>query len=257
MNNGHHTFRPSKFPRRALAALTALALFSSCAHREGQVAPIPMPAASGDHVDIQGVQVTASAYTDSDQAETAFGFDIVGAGLLPVRVGLDNQSTTVVKVNPQQTFLIDMDGQAWPILSAEQAYNRAAKAVELGTITGEAAKSAVLLGTAGAIGSFALAVVLSRGIATPVAQGAIAGASLGALTGGTDAVYGLENKVRGDLSRKALRNQRIQPGEMAYGVLFFPARDEARGARNVRLALELDGYPQIATLPLKIPPAPR
>lgn len=253
MKHAHPPAVHRELSKRIVAAVTALVLSSSCAHREGQVAPIPMPVTSGDHIDVQGVKVTASAYTDADQAETAFGFDIVGAGLLPVRIGVDNQSATVVKVNPQQTFLIDMDGQAWPILTAEQAYNRAAKAVELGTITGDAATSAALLGTAGAIGSFALAVVLSRGIATPVAQGAIAGASLGALTGGTDAVYGLENRVRSDLAHKALRNQRIQPGEMAYGVLFFPARDEARGARSVRLTLELDGYPQIVTLPLKLP----
>lgn len=237
--------------RKCLAALLACTLLNACAHREGQVAPIPMPGLSDDHVDVQGVRVTAVAYTDEDQAETAFGFDILGAGLLPVRVGVDNQSLTVVKVNPQQTFLIDLDGQAWPILTAEQAYNRAAKAVELGVITTEGAKSAALLGTAGAIGSFALAVVLSRSVATPVIQGATAGAALGAITGGSDAMSGLENKVRSDLSRKALRNQQIQPSEMAYGVLFFPARDEARGARNVRLGLELDGYPQTVTVPLK------
>ncbi|QSA96775.1 hypothetical protein [Methylococcus sp. EFPC2] len=248
------TSPPPTAIRRALAALLAGAFLYACSPQRDKLAPLPLPSSQNDHVDVQGALISASPYIDPRQAEAAFGFDIRGAGLLPVRFALDNRSNTVIRINPQQTFLIDLDGQAWPVLSTEQAYNRVARAQELGTVALGSAQGAGLLGAAGLATGFAISVVTGHLSGTPLAQGAAAGVLLGALTGGSDANYELENQVREDLARKSLRNQLVQPGELAHGVLFFPGQDEARTARGLRLSLDLDGYPQIVTLPLKVPP---
>jgi len=243
-----------------LVAVLAASLIASCTPFDERVPPVPLPSTEFDHIDIQGAQVTAQAYLDPKQAQAAFGFDIRGAGLLPVRVALDNQSFSVVRINPQQTFLVDRIGQAWPVLTADQAYNRINRKVELAEMGKSAGKSAVLLSAAGAATGFGLSVILGSAIGTPVAQGAAAGAAVGAITGSTDALNGLEAKIRQDLVRKTLRNQRVQPGELAYGVLFFPGKEEARSAQSLRLSIELDSYPVSVNLPLKQPapysPAP-
>jgi hypothetical protein len=242
---------------QALGAPLAAAILAACAPYGERIAPIPLPYSRSDHIDIQGAQVAAQAYVDPRQAETAFGFDIRGAGLLPVRFALDNRSDSVVRVNPQQTFLIDVDGQAWPVLTADQAYNRISRAVEFQEIGKEAGKSAALIGAAGAVTGFALGVLLGEGVGKTTLQGVEVGAPVGAFFGGTDAAYGLETKIRQDLAAKSLRNQRIQPGELAYGVLFFPGKEEARTARSLRLSIELDSYPQVVSLPLnRVTPAP-
>jgi hypothetical protein len=239
---------------RAISALLAASLLSGCAPPGGRIAPIPLPSSPGDHAEMQGAIFTAVAYTDPKQAESAFGFDARGAGLLPVRISVDNRSNSVIRLNPQQTFLIDYNNQAWPVLTSEQAFNRISKSVELETMALGGVQSAGLLGTAGAISGFALSVILSRGMATPIAQGAAAGASIGAVTGATDALYSMEAKLRQELSSRTLKNQRIQPGDLAYGVMFFPGHDEARSARTLRLNLEIDSYPEVITLPLRPPP---
>ncbi|HUL11349.1 MAG TPA: hypothetical protein VLU73_04160 [Methylococcaceae bacterium] len=235
---------------QTLAACLTVSL-AACAPYGERVAPVPLPSPRSDHIDIQGALLTAQPYPDPQQAEAAFGFDIRGAGLLPVRFSLDNRSDSVVRINPQQTFLIDLDGQAWPVLTADQAYNRISRAVEFQEIGKAAGKSAALIGAAGAVTGFALGVLLGEGVGKTTLQGVEVGTSVGAFFGGADAVYGLETKIRQDLAAKSLRNQRIQPGELAYGVLFFPGQDEARTARSLRLSIELDSYPQVVNLPLK------
>lgn len=225
-------------------------MLASCTPYGERIAPIPLPSLHGNHIDIQGAQLAAQPYVDPKQAEAAFGFDIRGAGLLPVRLALDNQSGSVVRINPQQTFLVDGEGQAWPVLTQDQAYNRISRAIEFREIARGAGKSATLMGAAGAVTGFALGVLLGEGVGKTTLQGIEVGTPVGALFGGGDAVYGLEAKIRQDLLAKTLRNQRVQPGELAYGVLFFPGSEEARSARSLRLGIELDSYPQVVNLPL-------
>ena len=84
------------FPRTTLglSGLLALALLlASCGHAHGpRVTPIALPSAKSRGVNVQGAQVQASPYADRDQAETAFGFDIRGAGLFPVRFTLSTRA---------------------------------------------------------------------------------------------------------------------------------------------------------------------
>ncbi|HYE35098.1 hypothetical protein [Methylocaldum sp.] len=251
---------PNFIPVRRWALLMMCALLVSCMTYEDRIPPVPLPSSNGDHVDVEGARVAAQAYADPEQAEQAFGFDIRGAGLLPVRLVIDNQSASVVKVNPQQTFLVDRDGQAWPLLTGEQAHNRLASAVQFGVMARNAGQAAAWGGGAGALTSFAIGLILDGGLgggfSNNLLEHATVGAGVGAIVGGGQDSQGLEDRIRRDLIKKSLRNQRLQPGELAYGYLFFPGKEEARSAKTLRIGLELDGYPQVANLPLK-PPAPR
>ncbi len=261
--------------RRALVLICAL--LASCTTYDDRIPPVPLPALSRNHADVNGARVAAEAYADPDQAERAFGFDIRDAGLLPVRLIIDNQSTSVVMVNPQQTFLIDREGQAWPLLTGEQAYNRVASAVHVGTLVGNASRGGVWGASAGALTSFAIGLILGGGLSNNLAEDAAFGsplwvemmrtlrlsnnlaehaafgAGVGAFVGGRQDTLGLEDRIRRDLISKSLRNQRLQPGELAYGYLFFPGKDEARSASALRIGLELDGYPEVVSLPLRPP----
>ena len=239
---------------RQISTVLLTALLTACATQHDRIVPLPLPTSQNDHIDVQGASLTATPYIDPKEAEAAFGFDVRGAGLLPVRIAIDNQGSSVVRIDPQQTFLIDKEGQAWPVLTSEQAYNRAHRAMELQEIAAGSGKSAALLGVAGGLTGFALSVILSRGVGTPLAQGILAGASLGAVTGGVEAEYALESKIRRDLATKTLRNQRIQPGQLAYGMLFFPGQNEVQSAEGLRIGLDFDSYPQVLNLPLKPPP---
>ena len=69
--------------------------------------PLQTPAAYPNNVEIEGCQIGAKAFDDATEAKEAFGFNILGAGLLPVQVVLDNQGPHPIEIVGQQTFLED------------------------------------------------------------------------------------------------------------------------------------------------------
>lgn len=240
--------------RRSLVRLglvTAVMVMLACSTYQMRFPPVPLPAQMGNSINLQGTQMAARAYVDADEAEKAFGFDIRGAGLMPVSFAVDNRSRNVVRINPQQTFLIDQKGMAWPLLTSDQAQARVADSVKLGETLKSGALSALMGASTGAITGFAIGLVLQDGFG-PMLNKAGVGAGAGALLNGPDA-HDLELRIRKDLANRSLRSQRVQPGDLAQGYLFFPGQDEAEGATSLRLGLELDGYPEIATLPLAMP----
>ena len=246
-------FRQVKTPAR-FAPVLLLTGMLACSTYHQKIPPVPLPGYAANSVNVEGALLAALAYPDPDAAETAFGFDIRGAGLLPVRLVIDNRSHNVIKVNPQQTFLIDRQNQAWPLLTSNQAQSRVASSVALGETLKSGVAGALLGGATAAISGFAIGLVLQNGYG-PLGNTAAAGAGAGAFFGGGSDPQALENRIRQDLNGKSLRNQRLQPGELAQGYLFFPGLEEAESAVALRLGLELDGYPQVVNLPVAAPPA--
>ncbi|KFI22775.1 hypothetical protein [Nitrosococcus oceani] len=220
----------------------------ACATYGERVAPVPFPEAQSDHVDVDGAKVVARAFANNKEANQAFGFDIRGAGLFPIRFVIDNQSPLAARVRADQTFLVDDQGQAWPLLTAEQAYQRVRSHVELGETAKGASKPAALLGAAGALAGMAIGIVTGQNIGEITAKGAAAGAAAGALYGGTKRHGELDQQIRQDLLRESLRNERIRPGELAYGYLFFPGKEEAHSAKALRLGLKLGEKSHIVTM---------
>jgi hypothetical protein len=225
-------------------------LLTGCSTYGDRVAPVPLPALSVGRVDVKGAQVVATSYLEEKNAKAVFGFDIRGAGLLPVRLVIDNQSGKMVSLQPQQTFLIDNIGQAWPLLSSDQAYRRVSSDVEIGETLKGVVKPSVLMGAAGAVAGFAIGVISGQNLADTTAKGAIVGASAGGLYGGAKAHEAYGQQIRNDLVRQSLRNKQVLNSELAYGYLFFPGRDEAQSAKALRLGVLIGDELQVITIPL-------
>ena len=232
--------------------LTMLFVLAGCSTYSHRVAPIDLPTTASGAMNVEGVRITAKAYLDPSVAKERFGFDIRGAGILPVQVVLDNQSGRSVMVDPAQTFLIDQEGRAWPLLSLQEAYNRTQSHVEMGETVKGTAKPAVLLGAAGALVGLAVGIVSGRDIGENVAKGAAIGATAGALSGGASGYESAAEKVRKDLSERSLRNRSIAPGHLAHGFLLFPGKDEAKSISKLRLSLKIGDHEKVIELPVRV-----
>lgn len=235
---------------RVLVPLLLLALAAGCATYGERVAPVPLPETDPQAITVDGAQVVAQAYLEPQQAEKALGFDARGAGLLPVRFVVDNGSHGVVRLRPEQTFLLDGEGNAWPLLTSEQAYKRVRAHVGAGETVAEAGEATFLGGAAGAVAGLAIGVLSGRNVAENVGKGAVVGGAAGALGGGASRYGELDREIRNDLEQKGLRIQRVPKGELAYGYLFFPGKEEAESARALRLGLKVGDRAQVVELPL-------
>lgn len=236
-----------------LVATLSLILFASACTYQDRVAPLNLPDATRGVTLGNGLKVAAEAFTDAKKAEQTFGFNAHGAGLLPVQITFQNDGTETVYVNAEQTFLLDQNNKAWPILSLEKTYQRTQGHVEVGEIAKETGKPALLLGAAGAIAGAAISIVTGENVGQSAGKGAVIGAAAGALLGGAKGYAAGGDKIRDDLASKRLSSGPILPNQIAYGVLFFPGmgKDEAQGATELRLALTIGKQTQIVRLPLR------
>jgi hypothetical protein len=223
-----------------LAALVAVP--TACTYRD-RVAPIRLPETAANMVEINGLRVSAQAYTEGEAAEAVYGFDARAAGLLPVQVTFQNDGSLPVSVNPDQTFLIDNRQNAWPILSKEKTYERTRSFVDIGETAKGTAKPALLLGAAGALAGAAIGIVTGNNVGEAMGKGAVIGAAAGAIGGGANAYVESGRRISEDLAGKTLTNRAIQPGQIAYGTIFFPGTtgSEAENAHELRLSLTF-GY---------------
>jgi len=226
-------------------------MLNSCSYQD-RVAPLELPEASSRAVTVDnGLKLVATAFVSKKSASDAFGFDIRKAGLLPVQVTFQNDGSKTVTVVPEQTFLVDNKNEAWPVASLDRTYERTKGYVEVGETLSGAAKPATLLGVAGAVAGMAVAIISGKNVGEGTGKGAVAGAALGALIGGASRYDTAKKQIRSDLAGKTLQNEEILPGQIAYGVLFFPGLPaEAQSAKELRLALTVDGTRQIVRLPL-------
>ena len=171
------------------------------------------------------------------RAKETFGFDIRGAGMLPVQIIFDNQGPHSLKIVPEQTFLQDEKGNLWPVLEDQMAYERATRYAQTKQIFKEGAYTGFLGATAGAIIGAAVGIVAGQGVGSALGKGAALGAAAGATLGGAKA-YASDQAPRAiinDLNQKSLENKAIKPNSLAFGFIFFPG--EAPSAKLLRLQL--------------------
>jgi hypothetical protein len=218
--------------------LCALLLTAGCASSY-KVQPLPFKAPSNypNSVTVDGVVLGAQAFVQPDAARKAFGFNIRAAGMLPVQLVFDNQSTHSVEVEADQTFLEDQQGNLWPILSSNIAYERATKYAQTKETFKEGTYKGFLGAAAGSIIGAAIGIVTGKDIGTAVGKGAAVGAAAGATIGGAQG-YNSDDARRAivqDFRDKSLQNKSIEPQTLAHGILFFPG--EATSAKKLRLKL--------------------
>lgn len=245
MRHGDHLHRCM------LAVVMALIIvLAGCSTYGERVAPVPLPSPQNGATDVDGAHILARAFVDPKAAEQAFGFDIRGAGLLPVQFVIDNQSGQTIAVQSQQTLLIDQQGNAWPLLSAARAQERVQSTVTPGESIKAGAKTSLLTGLAGAVAGAAIGIVTGSNVGFSAGKGAAAGAAIGAIGGGASRYSSVGQDVRRDLEQNSLENRVITNGELAHGYLFFPGEDEARTAQSLRLSLRIGQATHIVNIPV-------
>lgn len=222
----------------------------SCAYQD-RVQPVSLPDSSPNSIRINGLKLSATPYANPEKAKKAFGFDIRDAGLLPVQLVFQNDGTDVIDLIGDQTFLIDNQNRAWPVISSERTYERVKKHVDIGETMAGTAKPGLLLGAAGAVAGLAVGIITGENIGEYAGKGAVIGGTAGVLGGGAKGWQDARGKIKQGLRDQTLKNQEIMPGQIAYGMIFFPGyEEEAQSTAWLKLTLSFSGDPRPVTLPL-------
>jgi len=230
------------YSRKAAVVAIVFAFIAGCG-TSYQAKPLPFKAPSSyeNAIEVAGATIAAQGYANPQEAKETFGFDIRGAGMLPVQIIFDNQGPHSLKIVPEQTFLQDEKGNLWPILEEQFAYERATKYTQTKQVFKEGAYVGFLGATAGAIIGAAVGIVAGTGVGSAIGKGAAVGAAAGATLGGVKGYTSdaAPRAIINDLNRKSLENKPVKPNSLAFGFIFFPG--EAPSAKLLRLQLtELD-----------------
>ncbi|MEW6602341.1 MAG: hypothetical protein AB1499_15320 [Nitrospirota bacterium] len=217
--------------------IALLLLYACSTTYEAKPLPFKAPSSYPNAMEVSGTEIAAKAYVDPSEAKDAFGFDVRGAGMLPVQVVFDNKGTHSLEIDPSLTFLEDAEGNLWPILERNMAYERATKFTQTKEIFKEGAYHGFLGAAAGALIGGAIGIVSGENLGSAIGKGAAAGTAIGGVIGGTKGAVSKEasRAVMEDLRQKSLQTKAIEPRTLAYGFIFFPG--EAKSAKQIRLKI--------------------
>lgn len=230
----------------------ALSLFGCSTAYKAKPLPFKTPSNYPNATDVAGGTIAAKAYSDPEEAKEMFGFDIRGAGMLPVQVVFDNKGDRNIEIDGGQSFLEDARGNLWPILPSEMAYERASRFAQTGEVFKEGAYQGVLGAAAGAVIGAAIGIVTGSNVASALGKGAAVGAAAGATMGGVKG-YASDDPGRvviRDLRQKSLQSKPIPPKTLAYGILFFPGEATSVKELRIRLVEKEGGAGYMVKLPL-------
>jgi hypothetical protein len=237
--------------KRCFTALLAVLMLAGCSTYERKVVPFRMPDAYPNATKVAETTIAAKSYDNKEEAAAAFGFDILGAGILPVQVIFDNTGNHSLEIVAGKTLLVDEENNLWPILDQQMAYDRLAKATELGRVAPEAGKGALLAGAAGAVIGAAIGIVTGQNVGAAAGKGAAVGAAAGATMGGAKGMgdSDVRGQIRDDLQNRSLSAKLITPGQVAHGFIFYPG--EARKPRELRISIKATDTGKVYPLTLK------
>jgi hypothetical protein len=227
--------------KTGFALLLAVLVLGACTTYERKVVPFKMPESYSNAAKIGGATIAAKAFDSKEEATTAFGFDILGAGILPVQVIFDNTGNHSLEIVTSKTFLVDEENNLWPILDQGMAYDRLNKATELGRVVPEAGKGGLLAGAAGAVIGAAVGIVTGSNVASAAGKGAAVGAAAGLTMGGAKGMADSDvgGQIREDLQNRSLSARAISPNQVAHGFIFYPG--EAKKPKELRISIrEMD-----------------
>ncbi len=225
---------------------------AACTKYERQVVPFKLPSSLPNAVQAADTIIAARSFDSKDEASAAFGFDIKGAGILPVQVMFDNRGNHPLEIVPSQTFMVDESDQVWNILDQKLAYDRLAKKTELGQVMPEGAKYGALAGLAGGVIGAAIGIVSGQNVGAAAGKGAVLGGAAGLTIGGAQGLdnQDVQTKIGEDLKTRSLERRAIKPKELAHGFIFFPG--EAKKGKELRLQLRAIDTKELYSLILKL-----
>lgn len=226
-----------KYLKRLVAILIILTVTASCTFYESREVAFRPPDQYANVQMIAGASLAAESYGDKARAKNVFGFDIRGAGLMPIQVVIENRGNVRLELIPDQTFLVDQSGGYWQLLARRTAYQRVEDSTEFGTITKGAGRTAMLGAGVGALVGLAVGVLGRGNVGEDIGRGALVGATGGAIAGGVNAGTSgdAERQIARDLANKELVNRIVEPGTLASGFLFFPGEAPGGGKLQVQL----------------------
>lgn len=239
--------------KKFICILIIAAHLSACATYESRSVSFRPPQDYSNTQNVSGLLVGAEGFSDRKAAEDAFGFDILGAGVLPVQVAMDNNSGQGVEVVAGQTFLIDAANRYWKVLSNREAVERVEKATQTGAIGKGAGKGAAFGAAAGALLGLAIGIVSGRDVGSAVLKGGVLGGAGGAVIGGAgkaDDDRERQYKIADDVREKGVEGKVMTEGALASGFIFFPG--EAETANELRLQVKFRNTGRLQTLNLKL-----
>ena len=237
--------------RSVLVVTLSIALLAACTSYKQQVVPFKMPSAYPNATAVADATIAAKAYDTKEEASAAFGFDIRGAGILPVQVIFDNTGNHPLEILVDKTLLVDVEDNLWPILEERMAYDRLSQKTELGKVAPEAAKGGLLAGAAGAVIGAAIGIVTGTNVGSAAGKGAAVGAAAGITMGGAKGLTDSEvqYQIREDLQKRSLEKRAVAPHEVAHGFIFFPG--EAKAPKELRLTIRTTDTKQVYPLIMK------
>lgn len=183
-----------------------------------------MPSVYGNAVRMDKTIAGAEVFNNSSADKIIFGFDIHGAGMLPVQVVFENTGYVDYTVVVDQTFLEEINGNMWEALSGDIAKARATQHAQDKKALKEAGKKGVIAAAIGAVTGAIIGTLTRDSIGKSAGTGAAVGAGTGAIYG---AVKALE---KNDEEQKSLKNYKntliehkpVRAGCITRGFLFFP-----------------------------------
>lgn len=238
--------------QRMMSTVLFLSLMVGCSTYKSQEVSFKPPTAYAGMQMVAGAQVAAEAFSDPARAKEIFGFDIRGAGLMPVQVVIDNTGTSGLDIVPAQTFLVDASGSYWNLLDNRTAYQRLEKNSDYADIARGAGKGSFLGAAGGAIIGAAIGIVSGENVGSAAAKGAALGAAGGAVIGGAQGGSSGDagRQISRDLASKQLENRTIRAGSLGRGFLFFPG--EATSAKELRIQFKLANSLAVQTVILPL-----
>jgi hypothetical protein len=235
----------------AVLAVLTMACLAACTTYERQVVPFKMPGAYPNATAVADATIAAKAFDSKEEAAAAFGFDIRGAGILPIQVIFDNTGSHPLEILTDKTLLVDEENNLWPILDERMAYDRLSKKTELGRVMPEAAKGGLLAGAAGAVIGAAVGIVTGQNVAAAAGKGAAVGAAAGVTVGGAKgyADSDVRQQIQEDLQHRSLQKRAVAPREVAHGFIFYPG--EAKKPKELRISIRAVDTNQVYSLILR------
>jgi len=224
-----------KMIKTLTVALVIISQIAGCTSYKSQYVSFRPPEAYANKQEVGGVSVGGEGYLGVAEAEDAFGFDIRGTGLIPFQLVMDNKSGNTLQIVTEQTFLLDAEGNYWPVVANQVAVDRIEKSTQFAALAKGAGAGALWGAAGGAILGAAIGIATGQNVGKAAGAGAAVGGAGGAILGtGKEAVStDRPTRILNDIRSKGLENKTIPRDHLANGFLFFPG--EAKTAKTLKL----------------------
>jgi len=200
--------------------------------------PFKMPSVYGNSVSIDKAIAAAEVFNNAKQDKKMFGFDIHGAGMLPVQVVFKNEGFQDFQIVIDQTFLEEINGNMWEVLTGDIAKARATQSAQDKKALKEAGKKGVIAAGIGAVIGTIIGVATGSNVGKAASTGAVIGTGGGMVYGAVKALEkdDAEQKALKDFNNTLIEHKLIKSGFITRGFLFFPG--EAKKPKFLWVALK-------------------